>query len=74
MIDIGGRNGRVNKVKTIIGINESGAKILCAQYPSVANAIKLLQVCMYKSVNTGQFLTSLVATCIVKFMLLMLDS
>ena len=41
--------------------------------PPVANAIKLLQACIYKSVNTGLFLTSLVATSIVKFMLLMLD-
>ena len=40
----------------------------------VANAIKLLQTCIYKSVNTGLFLISLVATIIVKFMLLMLDS
>ena len=40
----------------------------------VANAIKLLQACIYKSVNTGLFLKSLVATSIVKFMLLMLDS
>ena len=39
----------------------------------VANAIKLLQAYIYKSVNTGLFLTSLVATSIVKFMLLMLD-
>ena len=36
----------------------------------VANAIKLLQACIYKSVNTA----SLVATSIVKFMLFMLDS
>ena len=42
--------------------------------PPVANAIKLLQACIYKSVNTGLFLTSLVATKIVKLMLLMLDS
>ena len=41
---------------------------------SVVNAIKLLQACTYKSVNTGLFLTSLVATSIVKFMVLMLDS
>ena len=40
----------------------------------VANAIKLLQACIYKSVNTGLFLTSLVATSIAKFLLLMLDS
>ena len=40
----------------------------------VANAIKLLKVCIYRLVNTGLFLTSLVATCIVKFMMLMLVS
>ena len=40
----------------------------------VANAKKLLQACIYRLVNTGLFLTSLVATCIVKFMMLMLDS
>ena len=40
----------------------------------VPNAIKLLQACIYKSVKTGLFLTSLVATCIVKFTMLMLDS
>ena len=40
----------------------------------VANAIKLLQACFYKSVNTGLFLTSLVATGIVKYMLLIFDS
>ena len=39
----------------------------------VANAIKLLQACIYKSVNTGLILISLVATSIVKFILLMLD-
>ena len=42
--------------------------------PSVANAIKLLQACFYKSVNTGLFLTSLSATSIAKFILLMLHS
>ena len=42
--------------------------------PVVANAIKFLQACIYKSVNTGQFLTSLVTTSIAKFILLMLDS
>ena len=42
--------------------------------PTVSNAIKLLQACIYRSVNTGLFLTSLVATNIAKFMLLMLDS
>ena len=42
--------------------------------PPVPNAIKLLQACIYKSVNTGLFLISLVATCIVKFTMLMLDS
>ena len=36
----------------------------------VANAIKLLQACIYKSVNTA----SLVATSIVKFMLFILNS
>ena len=41
------------------------------QKPPVANAIKLLQACIYKSVKTGLFLTSLVATSVVKFMLLM---
>ena len=40
----------------------------------VAKAIKLLQACIYKSVNTGLFLTSLVATSIAKFLLLLLDS
>ena len=40
----------------------------------VANAIKLLQACIYKSVNTGLFLTSLVATSTVKYMLLILGS
>ena len=40
----------------------------------VANAIKLLQAYIYKSVNTGLFLISLVATSITKFMLLILDS
>ena len=39
----------------------------------VANVIKFLQACIYKSVNTGLFLSSLVATSIVKFILLMLD-
>ena len=42
--------------------------------PPVANVIKLLQACINKSVNTGLFLTSLGATGIVKFMLLMLES
>ena len=45
-----------------------------AFFPPVANAIKLLQACIYKSVNTGLFLTTSVAISIVKFMLLMLDS
>ena len=39
-----------------------------------ANAIKLLQACIYKSVITGLFLTSFIAISIAKFMLLMLDS
>ena len=40
----------------------------------VANAIMLLQACIHKSESTELFLTSLVATSIVKFMLPMLDS
>ena len=40
----------------------------------VANAKKLLQASIYKSVNPGLFLTSLVATSVVKFILLILDS
>ena len=40
----------------------------------VANAIKPLQACIYKSVNTGIFLIALCATIIVEFMLLMRDS
>ena len=39
----------------------------------VPNAIKLLQACIFKSVNTDT-LTTLVATCIVKFTMLMLNS
>ena len=44
--------------------------------PAVANAIKLLQACIYKSVNIGLFSTTLVAvaTSIFKIMFLMLDS
>ena len=40
----------------------------------VANAIKLLQASIYKSVNPGLSLTSLAANCIVKFIMLMLCS
>ena len=40
---------------------------------SVAKAIKLLQACIYKYVNTGQFLTPLVSTSNVKNMVLMLN-
>ena len=39
---------------------------------AAANAVKLLQACTYKSVNTGLFLTSLVATIIVKLNMLIL--
>ena len=39
-----------------------------------ANAIKLLQTCIYKSVNTGLFLASSVAISMVYFHMLMLDS
>ena len=37
---------------------------------AAANAVKLLQACIYKFVNTGLLLTSLVATSIVKFKML----
>ena len=41
---------------------------------TVANAMKVLQACIYDSVNPGQFLKSLIATSIVKLIRLMLDS
>ena len=41
-------------------------------FPPVANAIKLLQACIYKSVNKGLFLTPSVAISIVKFQTLMI--
>ena len=45
----------------------------CLSLP-VVNAIKVLQACIYKSVKTGLFLTSLPTTSIVKFMMLLLES
>lgn len=38
-----------------------------------ANAGKVLKVCIYEPVNTGQFLKSLVALSIVKFIVFLLD-
>ena len=40
----------------------------------VANAMNVLQAYVYKSVNTGLFIKSLVATSFVKFIVLLLNS
>ena len=40
----------------------------------VANAINILQACIYKSVKTGLFLKAIIASHVVKFNMLMLVS
>ena len=63
---MGNRNGKAVK-------NSSNNLIESFLVPE-ANAIKLLQTCIYKSVNTGLFLASSVAISMVYFHMLMLDS
>ena len=46
-----------------VGTNE--CRVMAAKLPAVANSIKLLQACIYKSVNTGLILTPSVAISIV---------
>ena len=51
-----------------------GEKIVDNGKHPVANAIKVLMACIYKSVNIGLFLKSPVAASIFKFVFLLLES
>ena len=50
----------------------SAGEKICQIVASVADAMKGLQACIYKSANTGLFLNALAAASIVKFNVLML--
>ena len=71
LVGVGGDGrGRLIRVRLEGDCERCLARCNELEMTPVANAMKLLHVCIYRSVNTGLFLTSLVATNMVDFMML----